>query len=455
MALAEWILDGEPPFDLWPVDIRRFGPPHREIEWVRSRSLELYAKHYSIAWPSEEHQSGRPFRRSPLYNTLKAAGACFGEKLGWERPNWFAPKGIAPQDSYSFERPNWFSHVGEEHRAVRERVGIFDQTSFAKFEVSGSEALASLSWLCANDVSGPPGTLTYTQLLNHRGRIECDLTVARLTDHRFYLVTGTGFTTHDFSWIERNLPTGAEVRLGEVTSDISVIALMGPAARKVLEVASEDDVSNEAFPFGTVRSLLISGISVRALRITYVGELGFELHLPVEFAEDVYKVLMTAGESQGISNAGYRAIESLRLEKGYRAWATDITPTDTPIEAGLGWATKLDTDVEFLGREELQRQKREGTTRRLVGFTVNDPDVMLHGRETIFRNGERVGWLTSGGWGYTIEKSIGYGYVNSPTGVDMAFLRSGDYELEVATERVAATLHLRPLYDPRSERVRS
>jgi len=454
-ALAEWMIEGEQPFDLWPVDIRRFGPPHREIEWVRSRSLELYAKHYGIAWPSEEHESGRPFRRSPLYDRLKTAGACFGEKLGWERPNWFAPEGVAPEDSYSFGRPNWFSQVGEEHQTVRERVGVFDQTSFAKFELSGPGALDSLSWLCANDISSPPGTITYTQMLNHRGGIECDLTVARLADDHFYLVTGTGFATHDFSWIERNLPPGAEVHLAEVTTDFSVIALMGPAARNVLGAVTEDDVSNDAFPFGTVRNVEIAGVAVRLLRITYVGELGFEVHVPVESAVDIYEALMAAGEPYGIANAGYRAIESLRLEKGYRAWAADITPNDTPLEAGLGWAVKLGPSIDFLGREELERQKRSGTTRRLVGFTVDDPSLLLHGRETIFRNEERVGWLTSGGWGYTVEKNIGYGYVNNPDGVDNAFLVSGNYELEVATRRVPASLHLRALVDPAMERTRA
>lgn len=454
MALAQWIIDGEPPFDLWPVDIRRFGPPHTDIEWVRSRSRELYAKHYAIAWPSEEHESGRPFKRSPLYERLKSAGACFGEKYGWERPNWFAPRGVTPVDSYSFERPNWFEHVGVEHLAVRQRVGVFDQTSFAKFELSGTEALDSLNWLCANDVSKPPGSVTYTQMLNQRGGIECDLTVARLDHDRFYLVTGTAFATHDYSWIENNLPPGADVQLDEVTSDLSVISLMGPSAREVLESVTTDDVSNPAFPFGTARFVMVAGVSVLALRITYVGELGFELHLPVEVAEDVYEVLMAAGEPHGIVNAGYRAIESLRLEKGYRAWAADITPTDTPIEAGLRWATKLDTHVPFLGREEIERQRREGTTRRLLGFTVDDPDIVFQGRETIFRDGETAGWLTSGGWGYTVEKSVGYGYVNRPSGVDRAFLLSGTYELEVATRRVPAAIHLGSLYDPGTVRVR-
>jgi 4-methylaminobutanoate oxidase (formaldehyde-forming) len=454
-ALAAWIVNGEPPFDLWPVDIRRFGPPHADVDWVRSRTLELYGKHYTIAWPGEEHRSGRPRRQSPLYERLRAAGACFGEKLGWERPNWFAPHGVSAEDQYSFDRPNWFAHVGEEHRAVRERVGLFDQTSFAKFELGGRDTEQALSWLCANDVAQPPGSLRYTQLLNPRGGIECDLTVARLDAELFYLVTGTGFATHDRCWIERNLPAGLDVQLREVTEEFAVLALMGPAARDVLAAVSNDSVTDAAFPFATFRMLSVDGTPVRALRITYVGELGFELHVSVGHAGELYDALMKAGAPHGIVNAGYRAIESLRLEKGYRAWAADITPNDTPLEAGLGFAVKLDSDVAFLGREALERQQREGLKRRLVCFTVDDPDVVLLGRETIYRNGERAGWLTSAGWGYSIKKAIGYGYVRDPNGVETTALRSASYELEVATRRVPAELHLRPLYDPSMSRVRS
>jgi 4-methylaminobutanoate oxidase (formaldehyde-forming) len=453
-ALAAWIVDGEAPFDLWPVDIRRFGPPHQDAGWVRSRTLEMYRKHYDISWPSEEYQSGRPLRRSPLYDRLATAGACFGEKFGWERPNWFAPEGVAAQDSYSFGRPNWFPFVGDEHRAVRERVAVFDQTSFAKFELVGSDAEQALSWLCANDITKSPGRITYTQMLNRRGGIECDVTVTRLSDDRFYLVTGTGFATHDANWIERNLPVGVDARLHELTTSLSVLALMGPASRQVLAAVTSSDVSNEAFAFGTLLSLEVAGALVWALRVSYVGELGFELHVPVESAIDVYEALMAAGAPHRIRDAGYRAIDSLRLEKGYRAWAADVTPDDTPLEAGLGWAVKLGTEVPFLGRKALEHQMRSGTNRRLAGFTVDDLDVVLLGGERVFRNDEPVGWLTSGGWGYTIERGIGYGYVNNEDGVDAAYLRSGTYELEVATRRVPVALHLRPLYDPAMERVK-
>ena len=454
-ALAGWIEHGEPPFDLWPVDIRRFGPCHRDIEWVRSRTLELYGKHYTISWPSEEHQSARPARKSPLYDRLSAAGACFGEKLGWERPNWFAPKGMEAKDEYSFGRPNWFEAVGEEHRAIRRSVGLFDQSSFAKFELEGRDAQRALDWLCANDVSKPPGRLTYTQMLNRRGGIECDLTVARLADDRFYLVTGTGFATHDRCWIQGNLLEGLDVRFKEVTEEVAVLALMGPRSRDVLEAVSNGAVSNEELPFSSYRDLEIEGAAVRALRITYVGELGFELHLPIASAGAVYDALMHAGARHGIVNAGYRAIESLRLEKGYRAWASDLTANDTPFEAGLGWAVKLDSEIDFLGREALVRMKSEAMTRRLVGFTVADPDAILLGRETIYRDGARVGWLTSAGWGYSIGKGIGYGYVRDEHGIDLKTIRDGNYELEVATTRFSAHAHLRPLFDPTNDRIRS
>jgi 4-methylaminobutanoate oxidase (formaldehyde-forming) len=454
-ALAEWILAGEPPYDLWPVDIRRFGRPHQELDWVRTRTHEMYGKHYTMAWPHEENQSGRPFRRSPLYDDLRVAGACFGEKLGWERPNWFAPAGVTPQDVYSFERQNWFAHVGAEHRAVRERVGVFDQTSFAKFMLRGSDAEQALSWMCANDVTRDPGAVVYTQLLNSRGGIECDLTVARMAEDHYYIVTGTGFASHDFHWIRTHLQPGLAAELSDVTDDYSVISVFGPRSRDLLSSITDDDLDNGAFPFASVREIRIAGARVNALRITYVGELGWELHTPIASARDVYRAVMAAGEAHGVAPCGYRAIESLRLEKGYRAWSSDLTPDHTPLQAGLGFAAKLDSNTAFLGREALAEQRQSGLTRRLACFTTDDSSVLLLGRETIYRNGERVGWLTSGGFGHTVDNSIGYGYVRNQAGVDREYLRSGVYELEVASTRVPATIHFGPLYDPRNERLRS
>ena len=456
MALAEWVDRGVAPYDLWVVDIRRFGKPHQDTEWVRTRTLEAYGKHYTMAWPHEEHESGRPCRRSPLYAQLRDAGACFGEKLGWERPNWFAcaAKGEVARDVYSYDRQNWFDAVGREHRAARESAVVIDQTSFAKFALKGPDAPAALNWICSNNVDKPVGGLTYTQMLDDAGGIQCDLTVCRVASDEFYIVTGTGFATHDFDWIQRCIPSAMNAQLFDITSANTVLSLMGPRSRDILSAVTTADVSNEAFRFGTQQLIGIAGAPVRALRVTYVGELGWELHLPVEYATTVYDALMAAGAPLGLTNAGYRAIESLRLEKGYRAWGSDIGPDHTPIEAGLGWAVKLRGAVEFRGRDAVARQRADGVRKMLSGFTCA-PDVVLLGRETIYRDGERVGWLTSGGYGYTIGRSIGYGYVRNPVGVTADYVSSGSYELEVAGQRVPADVSLQPFYDPTNARVKA
>ena len=457
MALAEWVDKGEPPYDLWSVDIRRFGRPHFDTDWVRTRTIEAYGKHYTMAWPNEEHDSARPCRKSPLYDQLLASGACFGEKLGWERPNWFADldAGEIAKDQYSFGRQNWFDAVAREHKAVREQAAIFDQTSFAKFALKGPDALEALNWIAANDVSKSVGTLTYTQMLDDSGGIQCDLTVARIAENEFYIITGTGFATHDFDWIERNIPEGLNAQLFDITSANSVLSLMGPNARKILQQVTRDDVSNEAFRFGTAKTIGIAGCPVLALRITYVGELGWELHLPVEYATSVYQALIDAGREFGLANAGYRTIESCRLEKGFRAWGSDIGPDHTPLESGLGWAVKMKANIPFKGREAIAAQQHAGVKKQLACFTLDDSEIVLQGRETIYRNGERVGWLTSGGYGHTLGQSIGYGYIRNADGVDRDYINSGTYELEVATVRVPCQVHMKPLYDPKMERVKA
>ncbi len=453
-ALAEWIVGGEPSMDLWPVDIRRFGEHHRETKFLIERTTEATGKHYTMAWPSEEHESGRLLKTSPLYERLKSGGGCFGSKLGWERPNWFAPDGVEPRDEPSYGRANWFEHVAREHRHTREAVSLFDESSFAKYLLAGPGAEKALSWICANDIAVPPGRLVYTQLCNQRGGIEADLTVCRLDADQFYIVTGTGSATRDFNWIERNIPDGSDVVLTDVSMATAVLGLMGPLAREVLTQATDADLSSDVFPFATSRELEIAGTTVRTMRVTFVGELGWELHMPSESAGAVYDRLMELGQVHGIANAGYRAIDSLRLEKGYRIWGADVTPDHTPLEAGLGWAAKLKTDTPFLGREALEQQKAGRLGKRLAFFTVDDPEVVLLGRETIYRSGERVGWLTSGGFGHSIGQGLGMGYVRNAAGVDRDFLLSGNYELEVACERVPAKLSLQPAYDPKSERVK-
>ncbi len=457
MALAEWVVRQEPPFDLWPVDIRRFGRVHASTNWVRARTLEAYAKHYTIAWPSEEFRSGRPTRRSPLWHLLSQQGACFGEKLGWERPNWFADlaAGEVPVDRYSYGRPGWFDAVAREHRACRNDAVVIDQSSFAKFRVSGADATFVLNRICAGNIDRPVGSLIYTQMLNHKGGIECDLTVVRTGRNDFYIVTGTGFATHDFNWISRNIPDQAGAQIADITSGTAVLSLMGPKTRAILARICEDDLSNTAFPFASARQISVAHCPVLALRVTYVGELGWELHMPTDVAVTVYEALMAAGAEHGLVNAGYRAIETLRLEKGFRAWGSDIGPDHTPLEAGLGWAVKLNSGTDFIGREALLAQRDKGVSKLLAGFTVDDAAVILLGRETIYRNGKRVGWLTSGGFGHTLGQPIGYGYVRHPEGVTPGYVLTGTYELEVASERVPCHAHLAPLYDPKMARIRA
>lgn len=454
-VLADWVMKGEAPTDLWSVDIRRFSALHKDRAWVNERTLEAYGKHYTVGFPHEEYLSGRPRIVSPLYKKLKAKGACFGSKLGWERPNWFAPQGVEPVDHYSMGRQNWFSHVGEEHRAVRETAGLFDQSSFAKFEMKGLDAEAALNSICANRIPAEAGRLVYTQLLNSRGGIECDLTVARLADDHFYIVTGTGFRTHDFHWIADHIPAGLNVKLVDVTEQYGTLSLMGPLSRAIIQKTTYGDFSREHFKFGDVKTIGLKGHPVRALRVTYVGELGFELHVPIQALGDVYDALMRAGEPMGLKLAGYRAIESLRLEKGYRAWGADITPNDTPLDAGLGWAVKLKANIDFIGRAALESKSQKPLQKMLVGFTTEREDVVLVGRETILRDGKFAGYLTSGGYGYTVERPIGYGYVRNAEGVSDQYVMAGSYELVVAQERVKATAHLKPIYDPNNEKIKA
>ena len=448
-VLADWVIKGEAPTDLWSVDIRRFANLHRDKGFVRDRTLEAYGKHYTIGYPHEEYQSGRPKLISPLYERLKNAGACFGSKLGWERPNWFAPKGTAPQDFHTMGRQNWFDAVGGEHKATREKAGLFDQSSFAKFEMKGPDAFAALQYICANQIPTRDNRLVYTQLLNTRGGIECDLTVARLASDHFYIVTGTGFRTHDFHWIKDHIPAGADAALSDITETLGTLSLMGPESRRMLNDLCTDDLS--LMKFGDAKFIAFAGHKALALRVTYVGELGFELHVPIAALPAIYDALI----AQGSVNCGYRAIESLRLEKGYRAWGADITPNDTPLEAGLGWAVKFKSNDDFIGRKALEAKRAEPLKKMMVGFTTEREDIVLVGRETILRDGKFAGYLTSGGYGYTVGKPIGYGYLRNADGVSEDWARVGSYELVVAQERVKATLHLEAMVDPGNVRVKA
>jgi 4-methylaminobutanoate oxidase (formaldehyde-forming) len=404
-ALAQWIAEGDPGMDLWAFDIRRFGPHHAGTRYLHARAVESYGRYYKIHWPAEEMRSGRGARRSPLYGALKDKGAVFGSKFGWERPNWFAPAGVEPVDRPSFERPNWFEQVGAEHRAVRERVALIDVSSFSKFEISGPGAFRFLQGLAANDLDKPPGAVVYTQLCNERGGIEADLTITRLDEDRFYIVTGSGFGVRDGGWIQSHMPNDGSVSFREVTPANSVINLCGPDSRAVLEKVAEGpggDVSDAAFPFMTAAELRIGYAPVLALRLTYVGELGYELHVPSDYAGHLYETLSDAGAEFGIANVGYRAIDSLRMEKRYLYWGADITPDYSPYEAGLGFCVKLGKGA-FLGHEALARIKEEGPRRKLCAFTLESP-APVRGGEAILRGNEVLGVTTSGNYGHTLDR---------------------------------------------------
>jgi sarcosine dehydrogenase len=442
--MAEWILDGRPSLDLWDVDITRFGSHHADPTYLRERTLELYGKHYSIAWPKEEHETGRNIYKSPLYEILKSQRAVFGSKYGWERPNWFAPAGVEPKDSLTFGWPNWHDPVGKEHQAIREKVALIDQSSFSKFEVRGKGALAFLQRLAVNNVDKPPGSLTYTQLCNEKGGIEADLTIQRLGEDFFYIVTGTAFGTHDFAWIRENLDD-ASVTLEDKTPHGAVLNICGPQSRKVLEKVAKEDVSNQAFPFAQCRYLTIAGQRVNAARVTYVGELGWELHMPKEALVPVYQALWEAGKPFGIINAGYRAIESCRLEKGYRYWSAELSADFTPYEAGLGFCVDM-KKKDFIGRAALVKAAEAGPRRKLCCFTLSKA-VPMPGKESILLNGKLVGLVTSGGYGYTVGKSIAYGYLTPEN------IQESGYEIQVLGEVIPATREKGALYDPKRERI--
>ncbi len=446
--IAEWIVEGEPSLDLWPLDIRRFGPHHAAKSFMYPRAVEHYEHHYKLRYPGTESQAARGIRQSPLYQRLKSAGAVYGSKNGWERPLWFAPDGVAPVDLLDFLKPGWKQYAAKEHHAVRGGVVLIDQSSFSKFELIGPGACAALQGMAVSNMDKPIGAVIYTQLCNARGGIEADLTITRLARDHYYIVTGSGFGVHDSDWIRRNLPEGHALHLIEVTSARAVINLCGPKARDVLIRVCEEDVSNAAFPFATAQDITIGAAPVRAVRIGYVGELGWELHIPTEYACHVYDQLWQAGQQSGICNMGYRAIETARLEKGYLYWSGDITPDYTPIEAGLGFRVHLKSKGEFIGRDVLAAQKKDGAPRRLCTF-ISDEDLPVFGGETILHDGETVSLATSAGYGPTSGKTIIYGYL------PRALVKETDFELEAFAQRYKITRIDGVLYDAKNERLKA
>ena len=453
-ALAEWIVEGAPTSDLWAVDIRRFADFNNNPTWLHDRFKETLGLHYAMPWPNRELDTARPFRRSPLYDRLAAKNAVFGSKMGWERANFFAEDAAGARIDYSFGRQNWHDAVAAEHKAVREGVAVFDQTSFAKLMVQGADACAQLNRICAANVDVAPGRTVYTGLLNPRGGYESDLTVLRLEQDKFLLITGSAQAVHDSDWITRNLEDRAHVVLTDVTSAWSVLALMGPKSRDVLSALSKADLGNASFPFGTHRQIDLGYATVLANRMTYVGELGWELIVPTEFTAGVYDDLMCTGAPYGIRDAGYYALEGLRLEKGFRAWSRELTPDITPMQAGLGFAVDMNKSGGFIGRDALVEAKADPChlCTKIVQLVLEDGASQLWGGEAVLMDGNEIGEVRSAAYGHTLGASAALCLLHAGQPLTRAVLEAARFEVDLAGEKLPAILHLRSPYDPEGTR---
>jgi glycine cleavage system aminomethyltransferase T/glycine/D-amino acid oxidase-like deaminating enzyme len=450
-VMAEWIAAGEPALDLWHMDVRRFGAHYRSPSYSLKRIRETYETYYDIKYPAHEREAGRPLRVSPVNAWHRDHEAAFGEKSGWERVNWYesnaqaGDEGLRPR---GWAGQNWSPAIGAEHAACREAAALFDESSFSKLEIAGPGAAALLERLCDNQVAREVGRITYTQMLNSRGGIECDFTVARLADERFSIVTGTAFGNHDREWIRRHLPDDGSVHVQDVTSAWACLGIWGPRSRDVLAPLTPHSLANEDFPYMSVREITVGDVPVRALRVTYVGELGWELYCPTEYGLTLWRTLWEEGQPHGLVAGGYRAIDSLRLEKGYRVWGADITPDETPYEGGVGFCVKMDKPGGFVGREALAQAGEP--ERRLACLTLADPPSVALGNEPVRVAGEVVGRITTGGYGYTIGRSIAYAYLppeQAQPGIEL--------DVEIFGSWIEGVVAEEPLFDPRSERIRS
>jgi len=453
-VMAEWIRDGYPPVDLWEVDVRRAMPFQGNRKYLQERVSESLGLLYATHFPFRQYETARGSRKSAIHDRLVAAGACHGEAFGWERPNWYAPEGVEAKYEYSYGRQNWFEHSAAEHKAVRDNVAVFDQSSFAKFRLEGADALRVINQVSANNMDVKVGRLVYTQWLNERGGIEADLTVTRLAEDAFLVVSAAETETRDFHWLKSHIPDGANCVLTNVSSGMGVISLMGPRSRDLLQSLTPADMSHNAFPFATSQEIELGYAIVRASRITFVGELGWELYIPTEFMLGVYDEIVAAGAAFDLAHAGYHALNSLRMEKGYRHWSHDITDEDSPLEAGLDFTVKFDKPGGFIGKDALLKQREAGLRRRLVQFRLEDPEPLLYHNEPIWRDDKIVGHITSGAYGHTLGGCVGLGYVHTEPGASDDNILGGSYEIEVATERFAAEASLSPMYDPRNEKIR-
>lgn len=455
-VMARWILEGHPPMDVWSVNLRRTHPWQDNSRFLADRIVEALGIGYQDHWPARQWTTARDVRKTLLHDRVAAAGACFGEGAGWERPNWYAGPGERPSYRYGWGRDNnWFEPSAREHAAVRERVGLFEQSSFSKLLVQGRDAVTVLDRLATARMDVPVGRCVYTQFLNERGGIEADVTVTRLAADRFMVLTAAFTQTHVESWIRNHIPAEACAVVTEVSQAYAMLNVQGPNARALLQALSEDDLSHEAFPFGSAREIRLGYQTVLAIRLTYVGELGFELYIPTGFALPVYDAIVAEGVRHGLAHCGYHALNTLRIEKAYREWAHDIGPDDSPWVSGLSFTCALDKPSGFVGRDALMAERAAGVPkRRLVQFLLEDPDAFAYHNEPLYREGERVGFVTSAGYGHTLGACVAMGYVGHADGVSDAFVLSGRYEIQLAEGRCAARASLKPLYDPTNARIR-
>ncbi|MBN1537762.1 MAG: FAD-dependent oxidoreductase [Anaerolineales bacterium] len=451
-TMAEWIVEGSPEWEVWRLDVRRFGSNYASQDFIVKRTLETYSKYYDISYPGSERTSGRPMRLSPTYYRLRDLEAEFGERTGWERPNWFKPHAELARHGHEprgWAHRTWSRAIGYEHLKTREIAGLFDETSFNKLEVRGPGATKFLQYMCANDIDKPINTVIYTQMLNKRGGIESDVTISRLEENRYLIITGTAFGEHDLSWLHLNMPEDGSVWVDDVTSKYACIVLWGPKARMILEKVTQDDVSNVGFPYMTTKAICIGDVPCQAMRVTYVGELGWEFYCPMEYGAKLWDTLMDAGKPEGMVPGGYKAIDTMRLEKGYRYWSSEITPDYTPYEAGLGFAVKLDKG-DFIGRDALVKQKQEGLKQKLACMILDDPRYVILGKEPVWDGDKVISWVAAGGYGYSIAKSIAYAYL------PIEYTKVGTrLEIELFGERMGAEVVKEPLWDPKGERVRA
>jgi len=454
-VMAQWIVDGLPDVDVSEIDISRMLPFQNNPKYLRNRTVEMLGFMFKDPFPNRIFESARDARKSAFHDRLAAAGAYFSTYAGWEYPAWFAPPGVEPQVEYSWGRQNWFEYSAAEHRAVREGVTIMDYSVMGKILLQGADSERVLNRICANNVAVPAGRSVYTQWLNERGRIEADLTVTRMAEDKYLILTGDGTITQVQAWLRRNIPAGAHAYFTNITSAYSVLNIQGPKSRDFLSRVTSADLSNESFPFLTMQEIDIGYATVIAIRITYVGELGWELYIPTEFSLHVFDTLVEAGLEFDLKHIGLQALDTLRLEKAYRDYGNDIDNLDTPLEVGLSFFVDFDKPGGFIGRDALLRHKENGLDYRLVQFLLDDPEPLLYYGEPIFRDGERVGYIMSGGYGHTLGSSVAVGPVENNAGIATPdYIHSGSYEIEVAGERYSAKASLRPMYDPKLLRVR-